>query len=92
MRRSASAKRFGRGVDGDRAHASGANQVRVVGEQFLDKAELVVTVGQAVMDVEGQLCLPVANGRPELGQRLTLVEVYEGLAVASSSFTTAMPV
>ena len=36
----------------------------------------MVTVGQAVMDVEGQLRLPVANGQPELGQRLTLVEVY----------------
>ena len=63
-----------------------------VGKQLLDEAELVVTVGEAVMDVEGRLRLSVANGQPELDQRLALVEVYGGLSAAgSSSSTTSIP-
>ena len=71
-------QRVRRGLDGDRTDASGADQVGVAGEQFLDEAELVVTVGEAVMDVEGRLRLSVANGQPEMHQRLALVEVHRG--------------
>ena len=85
-------QRVRRGLDGDRTDLPGAHQVCVVGKHFLDEAELVVTVGEAVMDVEGRLRLSVANGQPELNQRLALVEVYGGLSAAgSSSSTTSIP-
>ena len=38
----------------------------------------MVTVGEAVLHVEGRLRLSAANGQPELDQRFALVEVYGG--------------
>ena len=70
--------RFRRGLDGDRTDTSGADQVGVIGKQFLDEAVHVMTVGEAVMNVEGRLRLSVADGHSEVDQRLALVEVERG--------------
>ena len=63
-----SLQRFRCRLDGDRPDTSGADHVGVIGEQLLDEAVHVVTVGEAVMDVEGRLRLSVADGQPEVHQ------------------------
>ena len=57
---------------------SGADQLGVVGKQFLHEAEQVMTVGEGVMDVEGRLRLSVTDGQSEADQRSALVEVQRG--------------
>ncbi len=70
--------RFRRGLDGDRTNGSVADHVGVVGKQFLDEAVHVMTVSEAVMNVEGRLRLSVANGHSKVYERLALVEVRRG--------------
>src|SRR5882757_10648322 len=58
--------RFRRGLDGDCANGSVDDHIGVVGKQLLDEAVHVMTVGEAVMDVEGRVCLSVANGHSKV--------------------------
>ena len=66
----------GAGLDLDRPMLPLHDQVGVIGEHFLDEPELVVTVGEAVMDVEGRLRVSPAHGQPQMDQRLALVEAH----------------
>jgi hypothetical protein len=70
-----------------RAGGSIGHQVGVGGEEFLDQSELVVAVGEAVMDVERRLGLAVADDHPQVDQRDRLVEQRLGcLGVGSVEF------
>ena len=51
---------------------------RCKGQQFLDEAVHVMTVGEGVMDVKRGMRLSVADGQPEVHQRLALVEMRWG--------------
>ena len=63
-----SLQRFRRGLDGDRPDTSGADHVGVIGEQFLDQAVHVMTIGEAVMNVEDRVRLSVADGQFAAGR------------------------
>ena len=70
--------RLRRGLGGDRAGPSVADQIGVEGQQLLDQAVHVVAVGQGVMHVQRRVRLAVADGQPQVDQRLALVEMRCG--------------
>ena len=51
------------------------DQIGVEGQQLLDQAVHVVTVGERMVDVERRMRLPVADEQPQMHQRLALVEM-----------------
>ena len=67
--------RLRRGLRGHRTGLPVGDQIGVEGQQLLDQAVHVVTVGQRMVDVERRMRLPVADEQPQMHQRLALVEM-----------------
>ena len=68
-------QRFGGGSDFNGTDLPDADDVGVKGKQFLYQAVHVMTVGKAVMNVEGRLRPSVAEDQSQMYQELALVEV-----------------